>query len=174
MRAVFCSVALLLFSLTAFAQSLHPQINLLSIRGIKTVEQQGDELYLTVTVYPSKGKSKHYHLPRKPQHWRSNNLKKVTKVPVWEGSLPESEAVTVIISLMEKDLPPWNTDDLIGSVRVHLRNNKGKLESNWSIPNRVDGPVSTMSQWGRTERFELLGEDGQYHLYFMLKNTKKG
>jgi hypothetical protein len=149
--------------------TITPHLNLLTINAIQTLETQGDELYLDVTAYPSNGKPHNFQVPKYPLYWGSNQLDKVNNVPIWQEPLANGEAVTLIISLVEQDIPLWGTDDLIGSIRVRLRNIDGKLESSWSMPNRVDAPTSILTKQGRAEKFQLVGENSNYEVFLFLK-----
>ena len=77
-----------------------------------------------------------------------------------------------MLSLMEQDAPPWNTDDLIGTVRVHIKNDNGKLISSWSMPDRADLPTEVYTKHGPAKLFELTGEGSRYQAYFLLTSKK--
>jgi len=178
MRRIVLALGILCLSLSfpCFAASkhvLHPAVYMLRLKVIKTAEKNGDELYVGVTVYPSKAKPTHTQVPKYPLHWLSKHLDKLKRVKLWDGEVQEGHSVTLILSLIEQDTPPWDTDDLIGSVRIRLKNNRGHLETSWSMPNRVDAPVSVYSKYGRAEKFVLLGEGSNYEMFLALKLQKK-
>nr|NKB47518.1 hypothetical protein [Legionellales bacterium] len=60
----------------ASTHTITPELNLLTVNAIKTLEVQGDELYLDVTVFSStaSGQSHTYQVPEQPQYWSSNQL----------------------------------------------------------------------------------------------------
>ena len=151
------------------SQSLHPAIHLVNISAITTTERGGDELYMSVTAYPSSGKPSHYVIPNPPLHWFSDELGQISKLKLWDGKIAQGEAVTLIFSLIEMDVPPWNTDDLVGTIRVHIKNDAGQLTSSWSMPNRSDVPIAVRTAEGTVEKFELWDDEGgRYQLSMSL------
>ena len=148
---------------------IHPSVHLLSMKAVSTAEKRGDELYLNVTVFHSEGESDLFRFPAKPLYWPSEHIEKVDNLQVWDGQLKNGESAEVLFSLVEHDMPPWNTDDLVGTVRLHIKNTQGALEASWSMPNRTDSPMSVITKHGRAEKFSLIGDHGHYDLYFMLK-----
>ncbi len=151
------------------ARVLNPKVELVAIKAHKTREKRGDEVYLAVTAYPSQQRPHHKQIPDNPLHWISSHLDKIKHVPVWGNGLAEGDSVTVIVSLMERDAPPWNTDDLIGTVKVHLKNANGRLQVSWSMPNSTESSATVKTRSGRTEKFELTGERSLYDLTFQVK-----
>ena len=145
------------------------KLDLTAIKAVKTTEKHGDELYIDVLVYTSKGKPKHYRIPHYPLHWPSDITHKLHDLNIWEGKLQPNESVTILVSLIEMDAPPWDTDDLIGSIRVRLKNDKGNLITSWSMPNRVDSPTAIIGRNGRVEKFLLLGDNSNYEVFLRLK-----
>jgi hypothetical protein len=90
-------------------------------------EGGGDEVYLDFLIYPPKGRGQHFLMPHKPLHWPSFMLKKLNHVVLWQGKLLPGDKTKMLASLLEKDFPPWNRDDLIGSFSLILENKKGQL-----------------------------------------------
>ena len=123
--AVAC-LGLAVVSSSLFAKTLYPQVNLLNMKVLQTQEAGGDELYWSITVYPTKGENEFYQVPDKPLHWLSAKLDKVTNLKLWGSELAEGEGATVILALIEQDFPPWNNDDLIGEIQLKIRNEKGE------------------------------------------------
>ena len=145
------------------SQSLHPTINLVNISAVTTAERQGDELYMSVTAYPSSGRPTHYVIPKPPLHWLSDHLEQINTLKLWDGRVAQGEAVTLIFSLIEMDVPPWNTDDLVGTIRVHIKNDAGQLTSSWSMPNRSDEPIIVRGSKGATKQFEFIDDEGGHY-----------
>ncbi len=173
MKRVTWIIALMLMCATAWAaKSLTPELIMMHINPIKTLESSGDELYIDIAEYPSSGKASHYRIPKHPLHWPSRHVKKLKEISLWHKTIEPEQAVTLVISLLEQDTPPWNTDDLIGTVRVRIKNVNGKLEYSWSIPNRADSPISVKSRFGTAQKFELLGDGGNYELFLRLSDYK--
>lgn len=167
-------VAVLFFSLmltgSVFAKrhSITPSVILESIKAEKTLEKRGDELYLAVTEYPSTGMPSHYQIPKFPLYWPSEHLSKVKSLKVWSRELKEGEAATLLLSLIDKDAPPWNTDDLVGEVELHIKNDKGRLITNWGLPNRDDKttqPAFTTPD----STFDLRHHGGHYIVNFSVR-----
>ena len=147
-------------------------VNLLHLKALQTSERGGDELYMSVTVYPSQGQPSTKQIPQRPLHWLNSHLDKINNLNLWKGKLAVGQSVSLMFSLMEQDAPPWNTDDLIGTVRVHIKNDAGKIISNWSMPNRIDSPTEVQTQHGAAKLFELNGEGARYQAYFLLNHKK--
>ena len=156
-------------SVSAGNQSISPSVQLLSIKAVATAEKYGDELYMTVTSYPSKGKASHYQVPKFPLHWPSEHLGKIRNITLWNGNIDKGQAVELVMSLVEQDTPPWNTNDLIGTIKVKLHNKNGKLESSFSIPNMKQAGTVVKTKYGKATKFEFVGADYKYELVFMLK-----
>ncbi len=169
---IILSITLSVCNFAATAKSVKPNVSMIHLKAIKTAEKNGDELYLAVTAYPSDGQPTHYQIPKYPLHWPSAKLDSLKNIKIWQDKLKPGQAVTLIVSLLEQDSPPWNTDDLIGTVRIRMKNKDGQLETSWSMPNRVDAPVSVMTKKGRAEKFDLLGEGSNYQLYLHLEIPK--
>ncbi len=113
-------------------------LQLFDLETIKASEKV-DELYMAVTSYPSKGRPMHRQIPAFPRYWLSTHLKQIKNLQLWKGSLREGDSVTVHLSLIERDAPPFNNDDLVATVLVKIMNSKGKLYTKWSMPNK--GPA---------------------------------
>ena len=151
--------------------TLKPALILNHLKPIKLTEKSGDELYMDIGVYRAQKKGRFYRVPKFPGNWPSSHLDKIKKVTLWSEPVKEGERVILIVSLLEQDMTPMNPDDLIGSMRVDLKNEKGVLNVQWSIPNRTTGPVTILGEDGHIERFELLSEKGEYQVYLSLKNN---
>lgn len=167
------TLGLALISTPLFAKTLYPQVNLLNMKVLQNSESSGDELYWSVTVYPTKGQNEFYQVPDKPLHWLSEKVDKITNLKLWTGELPEGEGATVVLALIEQDAPPWNNDDLIGEIQLKLRNDKGKLIQEWSIPGRSqDKGVTVPNAKKQTAgKFELSGSGGHYTISLQAVNT---
>ncbi len=146
------------------ATTLYPQVNLLNMKVLQAQESHGDELYWSVTVYPSKGENEFFQVPQKPLHWLSEKIEKVTNLKLWGSELAEGEGATVILALIEHDAPPWNNDDLVGEVQLKILNEKGELKQEWSIPGRSQtvGVAVPAEKNQQGQKFELTGAGGHY------------
>ena len=159
----------LLFCMTAYAaKTLTPEVTLKKIEMVKSHEKR-DELYLAVTEFPSTGLPSHTQVPKFPMFWPSTHLDKVTDFKVWAKALKPGDSATLILALIEKDAAPWNTDDLVGEVKLHVKNDNGKLIASWSVPNRdSESDVKPVSQ-GLQETFDLKDHHGQYRVTFSIQ-----
>ncbi len=144
-------------------------VKLESIEKIHSQEERGDELYFSVTEYSSTKSSDHYQVPDFPTHWLSAYLDQVKNVNLWEKELQPDEAIQLIISLVERDVPPWNVDDLIGTVKLKLKWKNNLLSKEWSIPNQEN----TARVPDTTNTFKLTGDEGQYRIVLKVEETQK-
>ena len=71
----------------------------------------------------------------------------------------------VIFSLVEKDVAPWNLDDLIGSVELTLICENGKMIPKWIIPNQT----ITHKIDNQKDGFLFSGKNAQYRAIFKLE-----
>lgn len=165
---------LILFPVLLFAANkgteLKPSLILKHIKIIKTGEPAGDELYFDISTYRA-GKPTHYaRIPELPGHWISQIMDKVRGITLWSEPLAPGEAVTVILSLNEADAAPWNNDDMIGSIKIQLKNEKGTLQARWSLPNRSDSLITTSGPAGDIHSFELMSGNGNYEISIRLQS----
>lgn len=163
------SIALMTFSAAHAAENMKLVVKLDAIERIHAQEQQGDELYFSVTEYSTTGKADHYQVPDFPTHWLSEHLSKVHDVVLWQRPLEKDEAVELIISLVERDVPPWNVDDLFGSVKLKLKWEGTQLKKEWSIPNQSN----TTKVDDHVNAFSLTGDEGEYHLVLKVEEVKE-
>ena len=108
--------------------AIHVALYLENVTAIKSSEEV-DELYMAVTTYPSSGRPSHKQIPEFPRYWLSSHLGHVKDVQLWKGSLKPSESVNIHLSLIERDVPPFNVDDLVGTVILKILNSKGKIHT---------------------------------------------
>lgn len=143
-------------------------VNLVKLATVKPSERGGDELYMNVTVYPSQGHSQNFQVPDFPLHWLSKHVDKINNLNLWAGALKTGESVNIVLSLIEQDAPPFNPDDLVGTVNVFIKNDNGQLISTWKLPNRSDAKPVEMSELGKQESFTFTGEDSTYDATFAM------
>ena len=152
----------------AAPKALSPVVKLCSIKAVKPIERYGDELYLTVTEYHSQKPPRHRIIPRHPLFWSSKVINKISNVQLWSGRLAPSEAVNLVITFIDKDAPPWNVDDLVGEVKLQMRNDNGELKREWSLPNR-HGSASFLDK-GDPKKFEFKPHGGHYIMTLTTQN----
>jgi len=165
----FILVSLFSSFLHAAEKEIKPRLALDHIKVIQVQENDGDELYFDISVLRGE-KAKHYfRIPANPTHWPSQLMDKISNVTLWSEPLKNGETVILIMSLMESDAKPFNPDDLIGLVRVKLKNVNGVLQTNWSMPNRYDSPGKNENQKRNIHKFDMLGEGAHYDVYLSLE-----
>jgi hypothetical protein len=164
------AMGVFLWGIPALAKEKVPtedfQVKLQSIQKIHTQEANGDELYFSVTEFPAKERGTHYQVPTYPTHWLSQYVDKIKNVVLWQKTITGCQDVTVLISLVEEDIPPWNVDDLLGSVELKIKCKEGKFTTQWVIPNT--GITSKI----RNDAFSFTGSNAEYHAVFRLENGK--
>jgi len=158
------------YSVSATEQDkLNLIVKLESIEKINPQEERGDELYFSVTEYSSTKSSDHYQVPDFPTHWLSDYLEQVKNVNLWEKELQNDEAIQLIISLVERDVPPWNVDDLIGTVKLKLKWENTLLSKEWSSPNQEN----TARVPDTMNAFKLTGDEGQYRIVLKVEEVEE-
>ncbi len=162
---VFFIFSTLSFSSWAVAPVVALKLNF--IEKIKNLENMGDELYFHITEYSSLSTPVHTLVPEYPINWVSAYLAEVKNVTLWQRALKEGEAVELAISLTERDAPPWNLDDLVGTVKVKFRRDGKQLIQEWSslTPYTVLQPKPVKHP--SNEKQFVLGE-GSYQLGLIL------
>ena len=118
MKKFILALGLMSLATVTYAKDITSTLYLNNIQANKTVEKQGDELYFAVTEFPSAGRGKHVLIPAYPMHLKSKHLDKVKSLKLWQKALQPGQSAEVIVALIEHDVPPWNTDDLIGNFKL--------------------------------------------------------
>lgn len=158
----------LFLSTSVCAQEVNLAVTLSKLDAVRTSEKRGDELYVSITEYNSSTSPINYRIPEFPLHWKSNGSKEITNALLWANTFKEGEGASVIFSLIEQDTPPWNLDDLIGTIKLKVRNEKGKLKSEWVIPHQAGYQVIPEHQ----NAFILKGNNVEYYMVLKLEETK--
>ena len=137
------------------------------ITAIKTSEKGNDELFFDVLEFGSNRKPKHFHVPSHPHHWPSFILNKIKDITLWQGALNEAGDVNIIVSLLEKDMPPWSLNDLIGSFKINITI-KDKEPQFILAQQEVNYSASQFS--GKFQKELILsGDDGEYKISIVMK-----
>ncbi|MBS0358469.1 MAG: hypothetical protein JSS53_04295 [Proteobacteria bacterium] len=139
-----------------------------SIDAIKVSEKNGDDLYINITAYPSQGKNYDYNIPTPPMYWMSKETPRIKKLKLWEGTLKPGQSIMILLSLIDQDFEPWNTDDLIGDISIRLKNQNGELLSDWHWPNREDAIPVINTKNGPARKVLLTNGHSSYNTIFML------
>jgi hypothetical protein len=140
------------------------QLKLIHLQGEALSEENGDEVYISVTKYSNLSHPEEFRIPSSPNNWFFKRLNEANNVTLWQGNLVQGEEIKLMISIAEQDFPPWDVDDLIGTLQVTLKEVKGRLVEEWRIPTmdgqpKIEdrGPVS-----GKGRRFILHGDNSRY------------
>lgn len=171
-KGIFFTVSLLVVGLGVevwAASESDLAVQLQRIEKIKSQEKSGDELYISVTEFPKDGTPKHYQIPSFPTHWLSEHLSSIKDVTLWERSSKGCADNKVVFSLVEEDIPPWNLNDLIGSVVLEMKCENGKQSHTWTIPN----PSVTEPVEGVKDAFIFKGDNARYQAFFGFSKNKK-
>ncbi len=164
---IFTALCICFCSSGAFAKTRMVEVKLLDIEAKGLTERTGDELYFTITEYPSKGHPKILRVPMFPLHWLSRDLNNVNNVLLWKGPITDESSVLLILSLLEQDLPLIGIDDHLGSVQVKIANTNNKIITAWGQPNFVDQPKVEQTRTN-TPDYLLFGGNGEYAVKFKI------
>ena len=146
-----------------------PTLYLKAIKAKVQTEKNGDEVYLAITEFRHGGKNRHYTVPQFPLYWPSDALAQISALKIWKTALGPGESTEVVVSFIEHDMPPWNTDDMIGGIKIKMVNDKGSLKTHW-MPISNETKEQTLAIKGdAVHRYELTGEGGDYQVDFELK-----
>ena len=149
----------------------------ITLEKLDVVHQQEkccDELYFSVTEVPRDAKCekckfrlpKHYQVPNYPSHWLSKYSNKINNITLWKKTVNGCESTDVVFSLVEEDLPPWNLDDLLGSIELKIRCENGKLATHWEIPNgKITAQIAD-----NPNGFSFTGKKAEYHGLFKIQH----
>lgn len=132
------------------------------ITGHVTTEKRGDEVYFDILEYGDNRTPRHYHVPKKPHYWPSAILSKIKDQSLWQGAVSDGNNVKLIVSLMEKDVPPWNNNDLIGVFKLEIKSENGELRFFYSLMEpkaKVENSAAVFRK-----NINMTGNDGQYEI----------
>jgi hypothetical protein len=181
---VIAVAILIFFSFPSLMQKIEshlkitPQLILKDITVIKESELGGDELYISLSVRRPARSTEYIRIPANPDHWLSRKISLVKNARLWSEPLKVGETVTIIVELNEHDTSVLNPDDLVGIMRVKLKNKNGVLDFKWDKLNEIDlrtGPdlaknipdLSSKSS-GKIGIFDLKNSDSHYQVQLML------
>lgn len=185
---VIAGILLLFSGFTVFAGSekdlsIKPELVLDKIKLVKAQERAGDELYFTLSARVGNKPTKYIRIPVKPEHWLSGKIDAVKKVHLWSEPLVDGQSVTIIVELNEQDSgSPLDPDDLLGVMRVKLKNDRGILHVLWDIPNQtgVNAPKKMAGEAADTHiagshhahKFDLQNDEAHYEVHMLMGKTK--
>lgn len=133
MRHKWTLCALVLFSSIALAQKQELHLNLNAFELIQPQEESGDELYITVTEFAKNEKPRNYQVPSFPSHWLSKYLNNFKQIVIWKKEIKECKPIDLLITLVEQDAQPIDLDDSLGTVKLKINCNDGKIEQQWVV-----------------------------------------
>lgn len=170
MRRVLWLSILIGWIVPAMAAPIKPipvQLHLLSIQLVNTTERHGDELYFNITEFRHDHSVNHFSVPELPSVWKSKDLAQVKPLILWQQSIEQGKPEELVVTLVEHDTPPWDVEDVLGEVKIHLRNNDGKLISNWVAQTTSD--IKTIeTPNGTIEHVKFSGNHGGYIVDFQM------
>lgn len=172
MKKLLLSLGLLAFATVSYAQNLNLTLTLDKMQVSKLTEKSSDELYFSVVEFPSEGKGAHKTIPEYPLYWSSDHIDKIADLTLWKSSLKPGQSAEVLVSLVEHDVPPWNTDDLLGAFKLHVMNKDGKLITKWDGKN-AENKIEAVKGKNNQNTYTLIGEGGKYMLSVSLDSTQK-
>lgn len=152
------------------ANPLQVDVMLSSMKAIKSQEAGGDEVYFSVTQYSNKKRPQESRIPMFPTYWRSATVNELKDVILWHAELEQGESVQVVLSLIEHDAPPWNVDDHLGSAKVTLNNDRGRMKVEWSQPNYQDQPPTIQSP--EAPLYTFMAGEAKYQVKFDIKKLR--
>lgn len=158
------------FSSLAFAannQEIQPKLILNQIKMIKEAEWLGDDLYFDMSILRIKQPTKYIRVPEFPLHWPSSKINTLRSTLLWSEPLKSGQKIILIVSLMDQDSKPLNPDDVIGLIRIELKNENGDLNLRWSMPNQKSAPIN--GAINTIQKFELSNVHGHYELYLSIQ-----
>lgn len=164
-KILLCAILICCASSSAFAKAHSVTVKLTDIEAVKVNEKHGDELYFSITQYSNRTQPKILRVPMSPLHWVVNDLPKVRDVILWQGKVEDDQSVLLILSLLEQDLPPWNSDEHIGSAELKILNKQGQITTTWGQPDFKDQPK--VEQTGtQNPKYRMYGNNSEYVVQF--------
>ncbi len=135
-------------------------LKLLKIKAHSTTEKSGDELYFDVLEFGDDRRARHFHIPKFPHHWPSSILSKINNIPLWQGTANKTGDLKLIVSLLEKDAPPWNNNDLIGAFEITIRLKADQIQ----FEVKQQGPNHKSQQYSGQfdQQFTFKSDKGEY------------
>lgn len=167
----------------------HVELVLNELHYLVRNEKGSDEIYLSVTATYSDGKFKSYTIPggrppvldsaeagfpvgppETPQlYWLTKGMDNVKDVSLWSDDLQAGQAVQLAVSVIEHDMPPWNLDDMIGTVKINVGNKDGKVSADWVLISPQPKQASGKLPMHKKDGFDIDGNKGSYHITVTLK-----
>lgn len=146
-----------------------PTLYLQAIKANVQTEAGGDEVYLAITEFRHGGKNRHYTIPQSPLYWPDGALPEISHLEIWKGALGIGESTEVMVGFVERDAPPWNTDDMMGAIKIKMMNKEGHLQTQWILMDKKTKEQKMDVKQEDIHSYQLTGEDGDYKVDLLLK-----
>jgi hypothetical protein len=150
---------------------------ILYLESISYNKSVKDKIFIHITEYSNIEEPTEYRLPTYPKHWLTKELGKLKDIVLWQGRLKNLENKSLVVSLVDHDNPPLDSNEPLGSVRLNLTNDAYKgIISNWEDadfdePIKIEKITDLDSASGYTT-FKLTNEKNEYILNFFTKISK--
>ena len=167
-------ISLLISSELVFAKNFaYPSLYIKSIQTKKIQEKQHDELFLQLIEKPNKKVTNLYRIPPFPLYWHNLELPSISNYPIWTGLIQNNQIVLLKIDLMEQDFPPWDNNDILGSLVLTLHNINGVIQNTWDIQsNNKITHKAIINQTEHIQKIKFLKNDSYYIVEFGLTEKK--
>lgn len=157
----------------AYADDIHPTLTVIDVQSRHSNTHTPKKVYLHITEYNSTGTARAFTVPNLPLNWPARHIHPVDNLQIWGGALKENQSTSLVVLIMEHNAKPWNTDDLIGVVTINIKNQQGKLISEWTIPNRNTRPGIGQRFGYVTQQVRLNKDSDSYAIDFVLGETSR-
>lgn len=168
LRGIILIILATLIVLPAYATTLYAVVHLQNLTQIKPREKSGEELYINVEDVSSKKVKKTNVAPSLPLYWRLAKQNGIKNITLWQGKLTEGESVAITFTVLERDLPPYEPEDQVGSMLLTLKNIDGVLKSHWKNGPNTESEVqeNVAAEDHLTTKFRM---GGSYEMVLKVK-----
>lgn len=133
-----------------------------------------DKIYIQITEYSDIKHAKEYRIPMYPKHWLQQDLLKLKNILLWHNLVESLESKKLIISLVEQEFQPLESDQSLGSIKLILDNkNQGKkMRINWDVAGfkeKIQIKKIINKKSPNTIMFNMQGKNGDYIVKFYVK-----
>ena len=158
-------------SAVVMAEPIHVKLILDKIEQVKVTKAWGgDELYFGIAQFSSDRKqNRFYEVPEFPEAWVSKNLSHIQNLTLWDMTLKDEQAIQLVVALTERETPPWGVDDLVGLLKIQLKNSKEGLLQKWDFPAGYSAPQVKMEQTDKGRYFVLTGDNSEYKIALSIR-----
>lgn len=166
-------ISLMMIGLPAYATTVYAVVHLQDLAQVKPHQKCGEELYINVEDVSSKKAKKTNAASSLPLYWRLSKNNCIKNITLWQGKLTEGELVKINFTVLERDLPPYEPNDQVGSMVLTLKNVDGVLKSHW-----VNGPntkntvqANASAEDHVTTKFSMSGSGEVYEMVLKVKRS---